>query len=171
MSAARRERKSDWVTALAAAIIAAGLILIGLGVAPAPSRAAITERVVTNGHTGLAIHGFDPVAYFVNGAPTLGKPQLEYRFAGAIWRFRNDGNRSAFVANPDVYMPRFGGHDPVAAARGAGTPGHPSVWVIADGRLYLFYSARARTIFAENPREWIAAAERHWPQVLRTLAP
>ena len=32
---------------------------------------------------------------------------------GAIWRFRNEGNRAAFAADPEVYMPRFGGYDPV----------------------------------------------------------
>ena len=171
MSAARQERKSDGVAAVAAALVSAGLILVGLGLAPAPSRAATTERVVANRHTGLALHGFDPVAYFVDGAPSLGRAGLEYRFAGVTWRFRNEGNRSAFAADPDVYMPRFGGHDPMAAARGAGTPGHPRLWLIADERLYLFYSAEARTEFVQGPEQAIDAAERQWPEVLLTLVP
>ena len=80
--------------------MAAGLVLLGIGLAPAPSRAATTERVVTNRHTGLAIDGFDPVAYFVDGAPSSGRADLEFRFAGATWRFRNEGNRAAFAAAP-----------------------------------------------------------------------
>jgi hypothetical protein len=171
MSAARQERKPNWVAAIAAAILAAGLILLGLGVAPVTSRAATTEWVVTNRHSGLAIHGFDPVSYFVDGAPSLGKPALEYRFSGATWRFRNDGNRAAFAADPEVYMPRFGGHDPIAAARGTGTPGHPMLWVIAESRLYLFYSERARSAFIDDSAQAIGAAERHWPEILQMLAP
>jgi hypothetical protein len=171
MSATRQERKSDRLKAVAAAIAAAGLILLGLGLAPAPSRAATTERVVANRHTGLAIHGFDPVAYFVDGAPLLGRAELEFRFAGVTWRFRNEGNRSAFAADPEVYMPRFGGHDPVAVGRGAGTPGHPHLWFIAENRLYLFYSTDARAVFVDDPKLTIEAAERNWPEVLQTLAP
>ena len=68
-----------------------------------------------------------------------------------IWRFRNEGNRAAFVADPEVYMPRFGGYDPVAVARGASAPGHPELWLIAEERLYLFYSAAARDAFAGDP--------------------
>ncbi len=73
-----------------------------------------------------------------------GRAELELRYGGAIWRFRNEGNRAAFAADPDIYMPRFGGYDPVAVARGAATPGHPELWLIAEQRLYLFYSAEAR---------------------------
>jgi len=171
MSAARQERKSDRAKAVAAAIVAAVLILVGLALAPAPIRAATTERVVTNRHTGLAIDGFDPVAYFVDGTPLLGRAGLEHRFAGVGWRFRNEGNRAAFAADPEVYMPRFGGHDPMAVGRGAGAPGHPSLWVIVDNRLYLFYSAQARAAFVANPEQALELAQRGWSKVLLTLAP
>ena len=82
-----------------------------------PSRveAATGELVVVDRHTGLAISGFDPVAYFID-TPSPGRGEFEATFAGAVWRFRNAGNRAAFVADPEVYMPRFGGYDPVAVA-------------------------------------------------------
>jgi hypothetical protein len=171
MSAARQERKSDRWKAVAAAIVAAGLILVGLAVAPAPIRAATTERVVTNRHTGVAIDGVDPVAYFVDGAPLAGRAGLEHRFAGVAWRFRNEGNRAAFAADPDVYMPRFGGHDPMALGRGVGAPGHPSLWAIVENRLYLFYSAGTRAAFLADPEEALHAARRGWSKVVLTLAP
>jgi hypothetical protein len=66
-------------------------------------------------------------------------------------------------------MPRFGGHDPIAAARGAGTAGHPGLWVIADKQLYLFYSSETRAQFVDDPEQAIDAAERHWPEISRTL--
>jgi hypothetical protein len=68
-------------------------------------------------------------------------------------------------------MPRFGGYDPIAVARGASTPGHAELWSIAEDRLYLFYSPAARGTFAGAPRPAIDAAERAWPAVLRTLSP
>ena len=52
------------------------------------------------------------------------------RYAGAVWRFSNVGNREAFAARPDVYMPQFGGYDPVGVARGVAVAGNPLVWLI-----------------------------------------
>lgn len=121
-------------------------------------------------HTGLAIGGFDPVAYFVDAKPLAGRPDLELRVAGAVWRFRNEGNRAAFAADPGVYLPRFGGHDPISV-RGGSAHGHPELWMIFGGRLYLFYSAAARAAFAAEPDQAVEAAVRRWPEVLRTLTP
>src|SRR5207244_12096850 len=86
-------------------------------------RAATTERVVVDRHTGLALYGVDPVAYFTERKPVPGRPEFEYSYAGAVWRFDNEGNRAAFAADPDVYMPRYGGYDPVGISRGLATPG------------------------------------------------
>src|SRR2546422_3799753 len=109
MTAPRRRRKPG--PALALGFLAA-TILAALTLAK-PLGAATTEYVVTDRRTGLAIGGYDPVGYFTEEAPTPGRGEFEYTFAGAVWRFRNAGNRGAFVADPAVYMPRFGGYDPV----------------------------------------------------------
>ena len=162
MTAARQERKSRRFWAFFVAFIVAGL-------APTAIRAATGERVAVNRYTGLAIDGFDPVAYFVDAAPKQGRADLEMHSGGAIWRFQNEGNRAAFAHAPGIYAPRFGGHDPMAVARGAAAPGHPQLWLIAEQRLYLFYSAGARAAFARDPVGAIEAAERNWPELQRTL--
>ena len=64
-------------------------------------------------------------------------------------------------------MPRFGGHDPTAVARGVNLPGHPDFWLIAAGGLYLFATAENREAFAANQEKAIAAAMARWPQVER----
>jgi hypothetical protein len=121
--------------------------------------------VVSNAHTGLAIDGFDPVAYFVEGKPRMGRADLELAVGGAIWRFRNEGNRGAFAADPEVYTPQFGGYDPIALARGAIAPGHPELWLIVENRLYLFQTAQSREAFFANTDVAIDAAERRWPEL------
>src|ERR1700748_861009 len=68
-----------------------------LAFAPTPPGAAVTERVVNDINTGLAIYGYDPVAYFTDSKPIAGKADYEYRFSGVVWRFRSDGNRAAFI--------------------------------------------------------------------------
>jgi hypothetical protein len=149
---------------------AAALIAFAPGIyAPVVSDAAITERVVTDPNSGLAISGFDPVAYFTESAAKLGNADLEFRYAGAIWRFRNEGNRSAFEEDPEIYMPRFGGYDPVGLARGVSVPGHPLYWLVHGERLYLFYNAKARAAFAAEPERLNETAERRWPEIEKSL--
>ena len=169
MTAARRRRKS-WRLAAPFLLALSGLWSGLFGGIP-PLGAATTERIVANPHTGLAIDGYDPVAYFTDAAAKLGLSEFELRHAGVTWRFRNVGNRAAFVANPNVFMPRFGGYDPTAIARGASAPGHPELWIIAENRLYLFYSTAARDTFKAAPDSIIEEAERVWPTVRHTLTP
>lgn len=133
--------------------------------------AATTELVVINRHTGVALSGFDPVAYFTDGVAKPGRADFEMSSAGVVWYFANEGNRAAFAADPDIYRPQFGGYDPVAIARGASTPGHPQIFLLADGRLYLFYNAEARAAFVADPDNLRRAAEDNWPQVQLQLAP
>jgi hypothetical protein len=133
--------------------------------------AATTERVVVDPRTGLAIHGFDPVAYFTDSVPSVGREELELAYAGAVWRFRNAGNRMAFTHDPGIYMPQFGGYDPIVLARGVATPGHPHLWYIDGNRLYLFRSREDRDAFASDPRQAMALAQANWPKIMRDLAP
>jgi hypothetical protein len=153
-------------------IAGCGVLLLACLLKPElPLRAATTEFVVVNRHTGLALSGFDPVAYFVDGAARLGRAEFEMSSAGAVWRFVNEGNLAAFAAAPETYTPQFGGYDPVAIARGASTPGHPLMFLLARGQLYLFYNAEARDAFAADPDNLRRAAEENWATVQRQLAP
>jgi len=160
MTPARPQRKLSLLLALG---LCAGMA------APPPVQAA-AEPVVVNPNTGLAISGFDPVAYFTDGRPQFGRSDLELRIDGIVWRFVNEGDRAAFQDHPEVYSPRFGGYDPVALARGNSVPGHPLVWAVTGERLYLFYSDQARAAFLADPGRYIAAATRKWPAVARTIA-
>jgi hypothetical protein len=152
-----------------AATAAAALILVLAG--PPRAGAATSERVVTDALSGLAINGIDPVAYFTHATPLYGSADHEYRYAGTIWRFRNVGDQAAFAANPDVYMPRYGGYDPMGLGRGVAVPGNPLVWTMVHEHVYLFYDEGARDRFLANPDEAIEIADEKWPAVLSTLVP
>jgi hypothetical protein len=128
------------------------------------------DPLVVNADTGLALSGFDPVAYFTDSTPRLGRPDLEFAQGGAVWRFSNIGNLAAFKANPQTYTPHFGGYDPVGVARDRSVPGNPQFWAIVADRLYLFYSDADRAAFLAGPGRILAAAERNWAEVRRTIA-
>jgi len=148
-------------------------VLLSLCVFPAASEvnaAGSVGPIEVNHHTGLALSGFDPVAYFTDKTLKTGRPNFELTLDGVVWRFRNEGNRAAFAEHPDVYMPCFGGYDPVAIARGTSVPGHPMFWSVTGERLYLFYSEEARAAFLADPGRIIEQATRKWPEVARTLA-
>lgn len=162
MTAARRPRKRHVRFVALLALVLAG--------APCVPAIAITQRIVTDHHSGLALYGIDPVAYFTDGKPVEGKAEFELSHAGAIWRFANEGNRAAFAADPEVYMPRFGGYDPVGVARGVSTAGYPSIWAVYEQQLYLFYSAEARAAFLASPNGVIASAAARWSIVRSQLA-
>ena len=154
-----------------------GLALIGLLAAFGAQAgfefavAATTERLVADRHTGLAIGGFDPVAYFTDARPLAGMPGFEASEAGAIWRFRNEGNRAFFLAHPEIYSPQFGGYDPIDVARGIAVAGHPRFWLVAGQRLFLFGRAESRDAFAADPSRVLREAKRRWPGLKETLAP
>ena len=153
--------------------VIAFVLLAGLGVtvaAGSAARAATTERVVTNRYSGLAIEGYDPLAYFVDGTPELGLPAYEATQAGAVWRFRNEGNRDSFVAHPEIYGPQFGGYDPVDVARGVTVAGNPRFWLVAGQRLYLFGREDTRDAFAANPVPFLKEAKHRWPALEEQLS-
>ena len=144
-------------------------LLIGLALAAGLLPAAAADPLVVNAGTGLALSGYDPVAYFTNRRPELGKASLETTFDGAVWSFRNVGNQLAFKDHPDVYRPRFGGYDPVGIARNRSVPGNPLVWAIVGEKLYLFYSDKDRQAFLAAPTPTLETAERRWPEIQRMI--
>jgi hypothetical protein len=144
--------------------------LVALPCLPSAARATTTERVVVNRYTGLAIEGFDPVAYFVDARPERGREDFEASEAGAVWRFRNEGNRASFVTHPDIYGPQFGGYDPIDVARGVTYAGNPRFWLIAGQRLYLFGREENRDAFAADPARFVREANARWPVLQQGLA-
>ena len=132
--------------------------------------AATTERVVVGRYSGLAIEGFDPVAYFTDAEATQGVADFEAAEAGAVWRFRNEGNRAAFVTHPEIYGPQFGGYDPVDLGRGITYAGNPRFWVVTGDRLYLFGREDNRDAFAADPRRFLNDANARWPALERNLS-
>lgn len=165
MTAARRKRKR-----LSVFLGVCGATLLALA-ARMPLSAATTERIVVDWNSGLAIDGYDPVAFFTDGKAILGRADLEMRYGGAVWRFCNVGNRAAFAERPDIYMPQFGGYDPTGVARGVAVSGNPNVWLISGERLFLFYDRAGLEKFTADPDRISAQAERKWPAVERTLTP
>ncbi|MET3159028.1 YHS domain-containing protein [Bradyrhizobium diazoefficiens] len=135
-----------------------------------PAQAATTERIVVNRFSGVAIEGFDPVAYFVDGSAVQGTAEFEANLWGAVWRFRNEGNRASFLAHPEIYGPQFGGYDPADIARGVTIAGNPRFFAIVAQRLYLFSREANRDAFAANPERFLYEVGKRWPALQEQLS-
>ncbi len=169
MTAQRHERNGRYHKTVLFASIAGFVIAFLVCADLLVSRSAASERVVINRFSGLAIEGFDPVAYFVDGQPKRGLPDFEAALSGAVWRFRNEGNKASFLAHPDIYGPQFGGYDPTDLARGVTLAGNPLFWVISAQRLYLFGIEANRDAFTADPERFLPQANKRWPELARDL--
>lgn len=144
---------------IAASLIASTLFLT------APASAAAPE-VFTGRFSDLAVGGYDPVAYFVAGAPTKGSKDFAFDYNGAVWRFSSAENLEKFKANPTAYAPQYGGYCAWAVAQGYTAPGNPQNWAVRNGKLYLNYNDKVQSDWLKDPDGFIAKANANWPSVL-----
>ena len=127
-----------------------------------------SERFHVDARSGVALRGFDPVAYFDTGNAQAGVAVHEAVWGGVAWRFVSAANRAAFLANPEIYQPRFGGYDAEAAARGLIVEADPTIFILANGRLYVFRTALSKDRFLSDA-ETATRAERAWVRLGKTL--
>jgi YHS domain-containing protein len=138
--------------------------------------AALAGGKVNTGYFGgVAIMGYDPVAYFTEGRAVKGAPEFQYEFLGETWYFSSAANRDVFAANPVAYAPQYGGYcaGEVLAAHvtsGITTNVDPRAWRIIDGKLYLFYDRGYAQVFEEGAEELVQKADGNWPTVEARLA-
>ena len=117
--------------------------LIALFLAAAALSPALTPTPARADPPGVALMGYDAVAYFQQHQALPGAGNIALRWRGMIWHFATPENRAAFEANPRAFVPQFGGLCPEALVRGERVPGDPRHWTIHDGKLYFAGSADA----------------------------
>lgn len=132
--------------------------------AAAPARAA--EDPVWTDWFGLAIRGYDPVAYFTEGRPVEGLRAHALEWNGATWRFASAEHKAMFEAEPERFAPRYGGYCAWAVSQGYTASVDPEQWRIVDGGLYLNYDAAVQARWLADVPGFIAKADANWPAVL-----
>ena len=151
-------------TALAFGI--AGLAGVAALMMPVGRSYADAKRIYTGFRSGLALDGYDPVAYHTVGKPTKGRADLTVEHDGATWRFASSANRDKFVADPDRYAPQYGGHCAWAAAQGYTAKGDPNHWKIVDSKLYVNYNRSIQRRWEKDIPGFIEAGDKNWPGIV-----
>jgi YHS domain-containing protein len=148
------------------AAFAVMMVVIGLVVAIAGSAAAGADSSVpaVNATAGIGLKGYDPVAYFINGAPTKGSAQYSFARKGVTYRFASAGNLEKFKADPEKYLPQYGGYCAYAMSLDRIADIDPSRWAIVNGKLYLNNGFVAEKLWSLNKSGNIVSADRNWPQ-------
>ncbi len=142
-----------------AVLAAAGAVaLAGSG----PAKAGAPE-VYTAPGSDLGAGGYDVVAYFEEGRAVPGLTGIAARYAGARWQFASAAAREAFLAEPERYVPQFGGHCSWAVSRGYTAKGDPEAWRVVDGKLYLNFNTSVRRRWDEDRPGNIARGTANWP--------
>jgi YHS domain-containing protein len=138
-------------------------LFLTLSLMMVPYLSLAANNLVNINEDAVAIHGYDPVAYFDAGEAEPGQSNLSYKWSGATWLFSVARNRQAFIDNPTKYAPQFGGFCAYAASYGQFADIDPEAWTIVNGKLYLNYSLRVREIWRPRAGEFIGDAEQLWP--------
>ncbi|WP_155326453.1 YHS domain-containing (seleno)protein [Alkalilacustris brevis] len=113
---------------------------------------------------GVALAGYDPVAYFTEARAVRGDAAIALRWRGVLWQFSSARHRAAFEANPRAYLPQLGGYCAVSMAKGIARAPDPEQWVIHDGRLYLAENRLQRSLLLAEPAAMVDLARINWPQ-------
>ncbi len=126
--------------------------------------AALAAQAVNKSFLGgVAIDGYDPVAYFTDGKPVEGSKQFVHSWSGATWRFASAGHRDRFAADPERYAPAYGGYCAWAVSRGYTADIDPRAWTIHEGRLFLNYDLEVQAEWSRDIPGNVAKADANWP--------
>ena len=138
-------------------------IALTAGAAVVPAAAAGPDVNATI--TGLALRGYDPVAYFTDGKPLPGDYKITARYNGATYRFASQEHKNLFEADPVKYLPQYGGFCAFGAAQGLKVDGDPSVWKIVDGKLYLNLAPPVYDRWSADIPGYVKSANDNWPSL------
>ena len=126
-----------------------------------------TPFATVNSRSGepVMLLGHDPVAYFTQGKPARGKPDLKVSLPDRTYYFTSPEHRALFIADPARYEPQYGGFCSSGAAFAIKLGSDPTAWEIYKGRLFIFGDVLGKTAWQVNPQWNVDHADRLWPQI------
>ena len=120
---------------------------------------------------GVAIQGYDPVAYFIQRKAVKGKKDLAQVKDGVTYYFSTASNKELFLKDVATYEPQYGGWCAYAMGNtGEKVEIDPETFKILDGKLYLFYNS----LFNNTLPKWEKAevdlkakADKNWKAIYK----
>lgn len=143
-------------------------MFLALGTAGAVSSTlpAFAMKPEVNSPDGLAIQGYDTVAYHITNEAIKGKDAHTSSYKGITWKFVSAENKELFESNPEKYAPAYGGYCAYAVSKGSLASVDPHAFSVHEGRLYLNYSKSVQALWRARRDTHIRSADANWPSVL-----
>ncbi|HVX50155.1 MAG TPA: YHS domain-containing (seleno)protein [Chitinophagaceae bacterium] len=114
---------------------------------------------------GIAVHGYDVVAYFTQSKPVKGDSKLALKWNNATWYFASQQDLDLFKASPAKYAPQYGGYCAYGLSQGHKASTRPEAWTIVNGKLYLNYNNDVKSNWLKNTGGYISKADANWPSL------
>lgn len=154
---------------LTTVIILALAVLLGSCKSSGSTSGSKAERLdpINKISDGLAIRGYDTVAYFREGKAVKGSQEFTHEWQGAKWHFVSAANRDLFASDPQKYAPQYGGYCSWAVSHGYTADGDPEAWKIVEGRLYLNYNQKVKERWEQDVPNLIKKGDGNWPEFLK----
>lgn len=150
------------MTSLVRSTLLLSALILPLLVAAADPRPA-ARSLLNLDKGGVALRGYDPVAFFTVKAPVKGKPEFSSEFHGARYLFHSAKSKAVFDANPARYEPAFGGYCAFGVSRGKLVEIDPEAFQIVKDRLLMQYSKSVRDDFNRDAEGNLRKADENWP--------
>lgn len=144
--------------------------LVAIAAVASAGSACADDSVNTGYFGGVAIMGYDAVAYFTDGKAVKGSEEFTYDWLGTPWHFASKKHLEMFMSEPVKYAPQYGGYCAAEVVGGGVTINvDPEAFKIIDGKLYLIYDVGNADHFAAHAAENIPKADANWPKVAANL--
>lgn len=142
------------------------LLLCLMPTAWGSTSASAGDLVNVSGASGVAINGYDPVAFFTQKRPVNGDFEIKSTHRGATYYFASRQHRAMFEKNPDKYAPQCGGYCAFGVSKGALFPVDINTWQIHQGKLYLNLNQDIVKMFNQGIDKNIRKANNNWPRLV-----
>ncbi len=146
------------------------LLTITAALLLAAGTAAAADLVNVAGASGIAVDGYDTVAFFTDGKPMHGDPSDKSTYQGATYFFASRGHKTLFDANPAKYVPQFGGFCAYGVGLNALFPVDISTWQVRDGKLYLNLNPEILKAFNADLSGNLKKADGNWTGLVQKNA-
>lgn len=133
--------------------------------ADAAMQGEVRHLVNTNSY-GVALDGYDTVAFFTDDKPVQGSQDYNARYDGATYWFATPEHRDSFLAEPAKYTPAYGGYCGYAASINRVSPVDVHYFQILDGRLVLQHNQRAWDLWNKDVPGNLVKADGYWPGLI-----
>jgi len=124
---------------------------------------ALAEPKPNADQSGIALQGYDPVAFFTDGKPVLGNEEFHSSFHDVTYRFASAEHQAMFEKEPAKYEPQFGGYCAYGVAKGHLSPIKVDAFQIVDGRLIMQYNSEVKDAFNKDQSGNLEAANKAFP--------